>query len=1463
LLGRSAAATIAAAIAIVGVAGAIAEPSVAQADGQLNFRPTVGLPASDVAIIGASPSEAPGATWAQGRLGGIPAQVNGQALLNTQTLLHYTTATGTWQAVPLDDTQGQELNFTWWASEVTADGGVVLAGEGSGQLGLVVRNPGGAFALAPPPTSNGKGATLTPGEQPFTGAPVMAALDETGGSTGVLIAPVQTSAPAITSTKSGTGEQAAEAEAEASTGPGVLHYDGNSWTREPICEQYASSECTAPAESVTPLAISASSPHNAWMLVSTSADRAMLFQRLLEPDDRYAWVRRRPSSWLLGSESPPLGEERTAPVSSGALLTAVGQGVWVDLKLQTGNGAGSATVLVSPSASGEVAGTWCYPTSLCPGDPSLGAALPRDYGSFAWPGSGAGGDLGTRVISGLAEGALLTLGEGQSEFAYTVGGGAGGAGEAIGAGGITLGEVPGTGSTPSGGAAFASPSEGWLGAGSAPAAIQVAPSPATSQLDAWPVPFRRPLLAVVGEPGSTPGEGSAQALAVGADGEVARYLPGEGWTPEYLYNSSGERQTPNLRGVAWPEPGRAYAVGDEGAMWLWQSSTGLWEPDPAEPLGLDAQLTAIAFSSSDPSTGYAVGKQGVLLSYDKTWRQEAPPAGLSRANFTSVAFAGDEAIATYRMLDPSETGGEIGGLIVNSGSGWQLDPSAQALLGESGPVLSKVAGLPDGGAVAAGPGVVIERDSATSAWRFSDEPLPEAQNISALAAFREGSAVRALVSLDTSDNPNGSPIYEAIDDPPGAALGPYEVLLGPDPLPEHGYLLRETAGGWQDEEHGAYPTSDGGDLPGWPDAVLALLLDPSGEQGWAVGGQTGVLYGTARIQTEEQTAGVMRFGPGPQPPEGTEAAIPTPANQATFAVAGGAQCLSSGCANLANENLGPDAWLSGAIARAGQISELHAFLYTGGRLASAGSASSLELSRYANLLRSSGDLPVYAAISPSDVLSPGETGPFTEALGSMAPAGSVPFGTPPPPASTAAYAFDSAGAGGTVRVIVLDDSQPTPPTEAAGPSCPSELSAPYDQLQWLCAQLYYAKQAGVPAIVMGNAALGNAAYSQVLLSQGASAYLYDDPEGNASGTIGTGAGAIPAYGSGTLGYSGGPSGFLLVSVDVAQRNTSTGVAPVTASLIPNVGQLGLNAVDGTLLRRSQVALFEGLARRPLGGEGRTGSGETTAETPDPYTPIPQACAGPPCIPMSASFTSSNPTIGTFVEQDPSSPNARAPLQVNGKPVPDSASGLFCAFNAGTTTVTITAGGLSYSEPVTVQAGSVEEPCGTVPVPSTPAVEESRSEPTVAPPPPLGPLPAATQPPISLAAPPLPAAPAPVVHPPSAHPLPLLFASIPPLAPVRVALPPPVPQAARPAPPSGTAGASQPVEAVEDEREQQEAVDLVHNAAAYRTGGNALPPWSPIVLVVIAAGAGAGLTRRRPKRAPALARSVSADPRDRS
>lgn len=1484
----------------------------------LRFAPVLGLPATDVALIGASPTEGQGTTWAQGRIGDIPVTIGSRTIADSNVLLRYTAASGSWQVVPLLDAAGQTLSFNWWGSAVTPDGGVLLAGqadateggtgEGSAQS-ILTRDPDGAFATAPAPSSSGSEPVVSKNELLFptrssgrpSTDPLMAALDGAGGVTEALVVPVWEGA-------SGKGT------APEGLPPGVLHYGGKSWTREPLCTSYAASTCNQAPASLLPLALAAGSPQAAWLLARASNGTLELFEReSVHGESTPVWVEVQFSTGLLGAGGAPAGVSLAAP-EGGAILTATSTGVWVDLALSGAGGqSGNATLLVkaspeSTSPAGEVLGTWCYPTSLCPaGTPSLGAVLPSDYASFAWPGSAGG--AGARVITGLPDGALLRLQEGAGAFSYEAGGGAGGAGGAVGPGGVTVGQIPGSASAPAGGAAFSSPTEGWLGDDSssspdqAPQVIHAAASEAGDELSSWPVSLRRPLLAIAGQPGASPGSAGSQAIAVGADGAVARYVPEQGWTPEYLYNGSGERQTPNLRGVAWPEPGRAYAVGDNGAMWLWQADSGLWEPDPAEPLGFRGQLTAVAFSPTDPDVGYAVGKQGVVLAYGKTWTQQQLPAGLANANFTSIAFASGEAIASYRMLSPtaSKPNQEVGGLIVEDGSGWQIDSSAQALLGQlpaQNTVLSKVAGLPDGAAVAAGPGIVIERDSATSPWHLSSQPLPEAGNVSALAAYQEGSTVRALVSLDPGDDPNSSLLYEEIDNPPGPAIGQYGELIGADPLPERGYLLRETSAGWQDEEHQAYPKPEGEDLAGWPDSVLALLVSPAGEQGWAVGGHTGeelVLYGSPGTQEAVQTSGVMRLGGGVEAPESTSAPISIPAGQVSFAVGGNAQCASP-CAAYTNEQLGPDSWLTSAISRASQIDGLRAFLYTGTRVAGgsgAGAEFERQLTLYSNLL-SGGTLPVYAAISPSDIPSTGG-GPsdFEHALGASAPAGSVPAGTPPPPAGEAAYAVDSTGAGGTVRVIVLDYSGATlAANDTAAASCPSNYAAPANQLQWLCSQLHFAKQEEVPVIVLGNKDITDSgssnyardatAVAQVLLQGGASAYLFDSPEANLSARIGSGSESIPAYGSGTLGYVTpaledpqdflGASGFLTLSINVAERSPATDRAPVSASLVPSISELGLEAADGTLLRRSHVALFRGLARRPNGGEETllNGGGDVLEESPEPYTPIPETCQGANCsqfIAPTYSFSSSKPDVGNFVEQNPDSTNPRAVLQTNGKPVPDPSSGLFCAFNAGTTTVTLTTGGLSYSEQVTVQAGSVEQPCGTVPLVNPPGPAQTQTSNPVVPVAPTTPGPSITPqqsivPPPPLLPPPLSKPPHPATRPGSVAPPTATVALV---APLRVALPAPAPQPARPTPPSGAAQVTQPVGVAEQEREAEQAVDVVHNMSAYDAagGGNsAPPPWLPITLVVIAAATGAGVRRARRDRAPAWATVESHSPRSR-
>jgi hypothetical protein len=1390
--------------------------------GELVGQPVIGAPAGR--FLGTSLEEAPGEAWALARAA-------------RPKVVRYTDAGG-WETLPGPFGPGEApvagLEFAPGplAGRTTPAGGVaILAGAASGQT-LIVRDPGGQLHAAPPP-----GAELGSEEQLFDGeGPTgMVPVEESGGRTGVF------DVPAV--------EFPIRQEA-------VLHFDGSGWEREPICIGTAPGPaCTPPPEEFRVVAIDASGPGNAWLLARRAAagEGVELFEREAGggPGGEAVWRQRSlgpPGSLgaLFAQATPEFPQPGGSPLKVGIAARAAGQslmvtpeGVWIDATLTVGKAKSDATAYYDIGKA-KLTASWCdlsAAAGLC--EFGLGDELPGGGGrSFAWPPDGGAGDpYGKRLITGLAGGAILDL-EGSAFARISPAGGNAGGEE---------------------GAALGESGEGWLGANPP---IHLTRSPEQARLAPWPVPFRRPLTAIAPQPGAPVAALGSEALAVGANGEVARYIPGYGWTAEPLLSGSGARATPTLRGVAWPEPERAFAVGDGAAMWVWQSATGLWTPDPAEPPNLvRANFTAIAFDPGNPNRGFAVGKQGLLLRYGRRWTQDDLPFGIDpEANLTSVAFAGEEAIATYKV--PVEKNGITeysGGVLVEDGSGWRIDRAAEEAL--RGAVPERVAGLPDGGAAIAseeradsGESTVIEREGSGDTWR--EAPGGAAGYPAALAAFREGGQLRAVVSVTPKwglEDLNADLEQVFNQPPPGQA----PLLTSPYPLPGSGFVMRQTASGWRDEQHQAYPLPaeaegrEAYDLPRRPDPMLALLLSPDGGEGWAVGGETGT---SVRFQGAAiQTAGVMRYGPAATPPiNASSSPIQTEAGTASFALGGDAQCAGP-CADLAGTGIGPDVWLRAAVSRAAGVQGLRAFLYTGPGVAGgaegegslAAQIGSLAFGReeaaYARRLgAAAGALPVFAAPAATDRDGKGSLAGFRGAFaGFGAPLGSGPSGAGVIPVSTTSagqgyYSFDSAGPGGAVRVIVLDYSATT-------------LGA--EQSCWLAAQLGAAGQRGTPAIVVGNRDLAgqapntaaDAAQAASILvdgaapagcdtgspPSGASAYLFDYPEENRAYRLVSGGRSIPSFGSGTLGYLEpqrpretdfvGASGFLLLSVNLAQRDAATNVAPVSARLTPDIGSLALDATDGTLLRRSHQALFNALARRPLAGmecSGGFAPGNCEGVSPDPYVPIPTQCRGVRCatgVFPDYVFSSSEPDVADFVAADPGSPNPRSVLLVGGKPVLDSHSGLLCAFNAGTTTVTVSTGGLAYSQKVTVLGGAVQQPCGTTPLRNPPT-----RQPAVASPLAPSPAPALAGGPTPLPPPPAPALPGPPPaaqppSPPPAQPQPLpafsasfLPAAVPP-TPLVPIVPPPPPVAAEPTPPSGTSTVS--------EREEEAAFDLVHHMAA--------------------------------------------------
>jgi hypothetical protein len=1453
--------TSAATATATATASAVA-PSATATTGSPVAEAVLGTPG--VMFIGTSSAEAAGEVWGVGR----------------RALYRYAEGIG-WEAQPEPTApaggsssgfSGYETEFPGAGSTTPAGGVAAFARSASESPALVVRDPGGVPQLASEP-----GAALLSGEslyrQGSAGTPdPLAAFEAAAGGTGVFVAPAVNSVTPLTA---------------------VLRYQADGWNREPICLSEAGEPCTTPSEvGFEAVAIDATSETNAWLLARGPEVGIVLLHR-----GAGAWVEQPlegPLGELFDAKEVEVGTTKVTvvPRRVGQPLTVTTAGVWVDAELESEGTRSEATMYLNSVAGdpqqGQVTASWCELTAATPATKlctfPLGSELSVGAGrSFAWPPDGGAADpYGTRVVTGVGQGAILTL-DG-SIFSHQP----------------LLGGNVGT----RGGAALQSPSEGWLGSQSSgfeSRPVRLTPDPHPSSLLTWPVPFQHPLTAIAAQPEAPSGAIGSQALAVGAEGEVARYEPGVGWQPEALLNGSGARVSPTLRGVAWPEPGFAYAVGDNGEMWMWRKGTGLWESDPGRPPNLiRGNFTAIAFDPSEPERGYAIGQQGLLLGYGKQWTQEELPAGVSpEANFSSISFAGDEALVTFSY--PTSANTRAGGLLVNSGSGWKIEEAAQSAL--AGAIPTFVAGLSDGGAVVStAAGILLERQGVGQPWQVASTT---ASGISALAAIREGGAVRAIVIAgeqigsaqeEAFSCPNASlPECEQVEQQPAPGQPPLAIKPG---FLSGGYLLRQSGSGWIDEEHQLYPLpapdpSEEYDRPGTPDRLAALLVNPEGTQGWAVGGETGGMGGI-------ETATVARYPADVASPNQSTAAIPGAGEgEATIAIGGNDQCAAP-CADTNHSGIGPDVWLPHAISTAAGISGVRAFVYTGPGVA-AGAASELsatafarEEDAYAERLAPQGGLPVYAAPAESDRDRLASLATFTAAMGEHVVSSSGhPY-----------YSFVSTGSGGTIRMIVLDYSLPT-------------LGAEQDC--WLAQELETAGAESQPAIVIGNRDLDPAGGSPTAAadstevtpivvtgappsgcpavgpSTGASAYFFDYPEQNRTYQLSANGKSIPSFGSGTLGYTRpqeeletdyvGASGFLVATVNVAQRNSATNVAPVTARLTPNISELALNALDGTLLRRSHQALFEALARRPRAGircvnehlEGPSGCG---IGSPDPYVPIPTRCQGARCgsgLFPEYRFTSSHPGVANFVAADPRSLNPRSVLLQNGKPVADPTSALLCAFNAGETTVTVESGGLAYSVEVTVQAGSVQQPCGTVPVENPPTRPAQVSPPPFPPSPapnpgfkpvptlpPTPPAPTVVQPP-AVVSPHIPAVVKPPTPPTQAQPPPF-FATSPGIAAIVPIVPPPPPPAVEPTPPSGTSPVTQPAFSPEPEKEEEAAFGLVHHAvanrpaprraaalAAYQFGsggghGPALIYGFP-ALILVAALSTCGIAGRRRRRAP--------------
>ena len=635
--------------------------------------------------------------------------------------------------------------------------------------------------------------------------------------------------------------------------------------------------------------------------------------------------------------------------------------------------------------------------------------------------------------------------------------------------------------------------------------------------------------------------------------------PEVGWQPESLLNIAGVRQTPQLRAVAWPTPSRAYAVGTAGQMWLWRGETGLWEKDPATPINFRGDLLGIAFDPEEPSRGYAVGQGGVLLRYGKTWTQEptcapsAPepclPAEVADASFTSIAFAGSEALVAYRVPHFTFNGQSERTQLHRRAARQQRLGLARRRMPP--PRLSRAKprtfpGRSRGCPTAArrcrprAPPACRACSSATAPgdpWEATAQPYPGYSAPGALSLFREGGALRVIGTGAVPDTDRADE-----QTPPPAGFPP--ALIRPYPLAQApAFMFRQTASGWSEEEHDH-------DEVGPPVGNYKQL-----RQGLRAGPDLGAADRPRRAPPAGRSVVSPRANrrPGSKPPTSRATAIrrrkaprrpaigevPSRANPARslFAVGGGAQC-GAPCAARAQARHRPGR-LAVLGARTGPREfGVRDFLYTGPRVTTGATAVQATLP---NPLRATSSrattncsarakgLRAYAAASPTDPSTKRRVPVrgkllavrFYERRGGPCASGTVRL----------LRVRTRAGPSGTVQVIVLDDS-----SVFSGDSC-----------SWLEQGSRKRTRPKKPAIVIGNANLN----AQEERGEGEAGEVVQDlvpakPRRTSSTRPNRTSDCtctrldIPAYGSGTLGYVSvqsaefpefiGASGFLLAQV---------------------------------------------------------------------------------------------------------------------------------------------------------------------------------------------------------------------------------------------------------------------------------------------------------------------------------------------
>ncbi|MCA1834005.1 MAG: hypothetical protein LC750_15010 [Actinobacteria bacterium] len=836
------------------------------------------------------------------------------------------------------------------------------------------------------------------------------------------------------------------------------------------------------------------------------------------------------------------------------------------------------------------------------------------------------------------------------------------------------------------------------------------------------------------------GDGSGNAVAVGAHGGAAIFRGA--WdsvdTPSY----------DALHGVAWPDHGEIWAVGEQGGIDVYRGGGFIPVESPTQ-----SNLNAVAFRSAHE--GVAVGAGGEIVTFDGArWTLDDSP---TQADLYAITTVSGEYVAV----------GSDGAFVQGVPGRWRSRKDARNLLlredQPDAPTLYTVAAFSDGTVLAGGQdSSLVARDPV---GRISNFPAPLQGTILALAA--SGKRAFATVSVDPAK------------------------YNGQRPAALRGTVLEYEDGQWRDIQRNRHLTLYRGTVEpsAFEDPPYSIALSDD-TVGWAVGGTPAELPDAEGHLRARMTSAVYRLDTAGDPREpATIAPLNAPKGVVSFAAFGETWCGTGFC----SENVGSGAQadevalaIRDEINRASLEQNGPRFVVFTGNMRGHGIPEELE--QFHNFL-SGFRIPVYGALGNLDRFggfnsvsartgNPSFDDAITEntdpvsgttsdywkqsfadapapwgTIKTKAPAGIVPYsttaGTLVEGLARTHYAFDYAVAGRpAVRVVVVDSS-----TRSFGNA--ADQNPQFEsQDSWLPTTLGDANVAGVPSIVVMNQPTvlprpdpkdnwaNGKPFESIVTGAGVSAVLTGGARINAQAQLvgGTNEVSVPMYivggGGAPLGYEtaapppssklasdGYYNAWALVTVGPAAKNAlAQSKSSVKVTMMPVLQSVAMHARRGNVLAAGHATPIVGWGRGLNGGFSDPEQAKSTyINVGDTLLPPCYGdadgnglCANKASLKPKFYFYSENPDIADFVV--PNKYQIDSPLRIG----PDNAValdpggdlGLLCTFKIGTAWIDVVAGFHRSRMPMHVEPGF--GPCNDKPqiapvVPVVPKVPQPRVE----------------------------------------------------------------------------------------------------------------------------------------------------------